>query len=292
MSISRHTPRRTPSTGIAVRTAAVGFSSGYRWAGRHVDWGQLLWASQGAITATINDALWIVPTGRALWLPPTTPNDVTLIGRGVLRTVYFDRARSRTLAREPRLVAFPPLLRECIRRAIERDTLNATIPVEAHVLAVLVDELAAACAAPTLPVDLPLPRDPRAERAASRILMAPGAPLAALHLERHSGAARRTLERLFRADTGLSLGAWHQRASIIHSISRLAQGDNVAQAGIAAGYSSTSAFIHAFKSVTGTTPGKQNPSTAGTDHTEQKDTAVPRVLPVLRDPSRQSKRIS
>ncbi|MBY0488893.1 MAG: helix-turn-helix transcriptional regulator [Gemmatimonadaceae bacterium] len=270
MSISRQPSGRSAPERIAVRTAAVGFSSGYRWAGRHVDWGQLLWASQGAITATIEGALWIVPTGRALWLPPGTPNDVTLIGRGVLRTVYLTRTRSRAIAKTPRLVAFPPLLRELLRRAIERDTLTSAIASDTHVIALLVDELAAACAAPSLPVDLPLPRDPRAERAASRILMAPGTPLAALHLERHSGAARRTLERLFHADTGLSLGAWHQRANIIHSISRLAQGDNVAQAGIAAGYSSTSAFIHAFKSVTGTTPGKPTSGAFRTDHAENR----------------------
>lgn len=269
MSISRQpTGERTPQ--IAVRTIAVGFSSGYRWTGRHADWGQLLWASKGAITATIDGALWIIPAGRALWLPPATPNDVTLIGRGILRAVYFTRSRSRALPTVPRLVAFAPLLRELLRRAIERDTLDASHAVDRHCIALLVHELAAQCATPSPPVDLPLPRDPRAERAASRILMHPGTPLAELSLERHSGAARRTLERLFTADTGLSLGAWHQRASIIHSISRLAQGDTVAQAAVAAGYGSSSAFIQAFKSVTGTTPGKRTATTAGTDHAVKK----------------------
>lgn len=246
--------RQTASERIVVRTAAVGFSSGYRWAGRHIEWGQLLWASSGAISATIHGTLWIVPAGRALWLPPDTPNDVTLIGRGVLRTVYITRARSRRIATSPRLVAFPPLLREVIRRAIERETLTAAIAHDGAVIALLVHELTAQCDSPAPPVDLPLPRDARAERAASRMLMHPGVPLAELELTRHSGAARRTLERLFREETGLSLGAWHQRASIIHSLTRLAQGDNVAQAAVAAGYSSTSAFIQAFKRIVGATP--------------------------------------
>lgn len=178
-----------------------------------------------------------------------------MVGQGVLRALYLTRARAATLARVPRLIAFPPLLRECIRRAIERDTLQAEHPADVHVAAVLVDELAAQCNADTPTADLPLPRDPRAERAASRILMEPGAPLVRLQLERHSGAARRTLERLFSAETGLSLGAWHQRAGLIHSLTRLSQGDNVAQAGIAAGYSSTSAYVAAFKRVMGMTPG-------------------------------------
>lgn len=261
MSISRQTRDR-----VTVRTSAVGFSSGYRWADRHADWGHLVWASRGAITAAIEGALWVIPAGRALWLPPATPNDITLVGRGILRTVYFTRARSRALPARPRLVPFAPLLRELLRRTIERDTLSSTNAFDRHLLALLVHELVAQCAAPTPPVDLPLPRDSRAERAASRILMHPGTPLAELALERHSGAARRTLERLFTADTGLSLGAWHQRASIIHSLSRLAQGDNVAQAAVAAGYSSPSAFIQAFKSVVGTTPGKRSPTSIGTDH--------------------------
>ncbi len=252
MSISRQPASHT----IAVRTAAVGFSSGYRWADRHADWGQLLWASSGAITATIQGSLWIVPSGRALWLPADTPNDVTLIGRGVLRLVYLTRARSKRIATSPRLVSFPPLLRELIRRALERETLSSASPHDASVIALLVNELAAQCESPAPPVDLPLPRDSRAERAASRMLMHPGVPLAELELNRHSGAARRTLERIFREETGLSLGAWHQRACIIHSLTRLAQGDNVAQAAVAAGYSSTSAFIQAFKRIVGATPTK------------------------------------
>jgi AraC-like DNA-binding protein len=253
MSISRQSAGR-----VLVRTSAVGFSAGYRWSDRRSDWGQLLWASRGAIAATIGGALWTIPAGRALWIPPGTPNDVTMVGRGVLRSIYVARAHCRALPKAAQLLTFAPLLRELIRRAIELDSLRATVAIEAHLTALLTHELASQLAQPSAHVDLPLPRDPRATNAAQCILAHPGVALSELDLGRTAAASRRTLERLFPLETGHTLGEWHQRAALAHGMRQLASGSTVTQAALAAGYSSTSAFITAFKRVMGTTPGKIN----------------------------------
>jgi AraC-like DNA-binding protein len=244
----------TAASRIAVRSSAVGFTSGYRWRDRLSDWGQLIWASRGAITLTVNARLWIVPWGRALWLPPRTRNDVTLVGEGVLRSVHLTRARSRALPRFAQLIPFAPLLRELLRRTLERETLDAARSFDAHLIALLVHELAAQARVPSPPVDVPLPSDVRAVRAAHCMLEAPGAAIATLALPRIAGASQRTLERLFRAETGVSLGAWHHRATIVHAIGELARGSTVSAAARAAGYRSSSAFIVAFRRLTGNTP--------------------------------------
>jgi AraC-like DNA-binding protein len=74
-------------------------------------------------------------------------------------------------------------------------------------------------------------------------------------LARRHGAGRRTLERIFRGETGMSFGMWRQQARLLHSVSALAEGKPVTEAALDAGYASVSAYIAAFKRTFGCTPG-------------------------------------
>ncbi len=118
---------------------------------------------------------------------------------------------------------------------------------------VLLDQLPAL---PVVPLQLPVPRDARAARVASLLRENPSeaGPLSAI--ARQAGASQRTIERLFRAETGMHVRQWRQRASLIHALRLLAAGESVTVAALDAGYGSTSAFIAMFKKATGTTPSK------------------------------------
>jgi AraC-like DNA-binding protein len=245
------------ATSALVRTSAVGFSDGYRWLGRRSAWGQLLWASRGAIGATTAYRQWIIPAGHAIWLPPDTVNDVVLGGRGVLRSVFLAPSQAAALRPATRLLCVGDLLRALLRRTFERGVLLAADEMDGHVDALLVGERREALARDDdIPMDLPLPKDRRARLAADWLLANPRARLASLELARRANASRRTLERLFAAETGLSLGHWQQRNALLFGMRRLADGDNVSEAAVASGYASTSAFIAAFRRVAGTTPGR------------------------------------
>jgi AraC-like DNA-binding protein len=116
--------------------------------------------------------------------------------------------------------------------------------------AVAIDRIAEAR---TLPLQLPLPRDPRALRlaeACARIRLA--ADLA--ELARAAGASPRTIQRLFLAETGLPFAQWRQRLRLLHGAAALGEGKSVTEAGLEAGYSGTSAFIAAFRKHFGVTP--------------------------------------
>ena len=63
-----------------------------------------------------------------------------------------------------------PLLRETILRVVERSGLDSREPRDAHLMAVLVDEIDTP---PVEPLELPLPQDPRALPVAQHILAAP-----------------------------------------------------------------------------------------------------------------------
>jgi len=235
-----------------VRTSSIGFHGEYLWRERYSDWGQLIWASRGAISVMVGQSLWLVPARSGLWLPPATTHDVRMIGRGVLRLVFIARARARALPKTPAVRALTPLLREILRRVLARDTLTTADPRDGRLLGVLVDELSEVSPAP---FDLPMPTDPRAIRAAALVREHPAQPPDAITIARHAGASVRTLERVFRAETGLAFGAWRLRARLMHAMILLANGESVTRTGIAAGFAGTSAFVHAFRRTTGTTPG-------------------------------------
>lgn len=255
MSQNRHTPLEA---GVIVRSASVGFRTGYHWRGRKGMWGELVWAHGGVITVAVGQVLWVVPPAHALWLPAGTASDVRLAGRGVLRSVYIAPSDAHPAPAAIAVVPLAPLLRELVRRVMTHGTLSADEPTHVRLLGVLLDELTAK---PVAPIELPMPVEPRARRAALAMQGAlregdPDAPMpTTTELARAAGASVRTLERLFRAETGLSLGAWRQRARLVYAMTCLADGANVTEAGMAAGYASTSAFVAAFRRGVGVTPG-------------------------------------
>ena len=110
--------------------------------------------------------------------------------------------------------------------------------------------------APVAPLVLPLPLDPRAVAVAQHVLACPAGGEALDWLSRHYGAGRRTLERLFRNETGMSFGLWRQKVRMLDSVRLLSEGKSVTDAALDTGYTSVSAFIAAFKNTFGCTPGR------------------------------------
>jgi AraC-like DNA-binding protein len=69
-----------------------------------------------------------------------------------------------------------------------------------------------------------------------------------------AGASGRTLERLFRAETGMTLHHWRQQARLLASLERIADHQPVATVALDLGFRSQSAFIAMFKKYLGKTP--------------------------------------
>jgi AraC-like DNA-binding protein len=73
-----------------------------------------------------------------------------------------------------------------------------------HLASLILDEITRA---PTTPFALPVPADRRLRQLAQRLIEHPGSPLDIDHWANEVGVSRRTLTRVFRAQTGLSFGA-------------------------------------------------------------------------------------
>lgn len=236
-----------------MRASSVIWAVPFTWRDRRSDWGQLLFASRGMLTVYTDTGLWVVPVHQAVWVPAGVRHSVEVAGGVAMRSLYLHTSLPVRLPDTCRVVEISPLLREILRRAMRLQTLDRRTAAERHLLDVLLDELTVL---PLVPLDLPMPRDPRGARAAALIRAEPAAPHALADVARASAASARTLERLFRSETGLPFGVWRQRARLLKALQLLAGGDTVTSAANAVGYESTSAFVAAFRRSLGTTPGR------------------------------------
>ena len=237
--------------GILVRSWATTHPSGSEIPSRFYDWDQLAYASQGVMTVQTTQGTWVVPPHRAVWIPANVVYQVGMSGKVSVRTLFFVQGFARRLPERCQAVNVSPLMRELVLHAVRLGMLRQTVPAQARLARVLVDHLETL---PTTPLQLPMPRDARARRAAERLLLAPGEPVD--EAARVAGASKRTLERLFRSETAMTLGRWHQRLRLIEALRLLAAGQSVTRVALDVGYDSPSAFITAFRHELGTTPGR------------------------------------
>jgi AraC-like DNA-binding protein len=174
-------------------------------------------------------------------------------GTVAMRTLYLAPAGEHAGLAACRGIEVAPLLRELILHIVRIGMLDADDPAHGRLEALLVDLLAQA---ETAPLELPLPSDARAAGFAQRLLDDPASPRPLSELARGSGASLRTLQRLFLAQTGLSLEAWRGRARMQQAVVTLSAGRPVTEAALDAGYASASAFVAAFRRAFGVTPGR------------------------------------
>jgi len=239
---------------LIVRSVATGYSSGY-WMDEHAHpWHQLLYATSGAMTVYAARWSWIIPAARAVLIPAGCRHSMRMWGEVAMRSLYFPPRLDSPVLHHPdcRVLTVTPLLREMILRVADLGALDSRVPEQARLAGVLLDELHLT---PPEPLALPLPADRRAAAVARDVLADPGQEPSLDALARRHAAGRRTLERLFRAETGMSFGMWQQKARLLSSARALAENRPVTEAALDAGYSSVSAFIAAFKRTFGCTPG-------------------------------------
>jgi AraC-like DNA-binding protein/quercetin dioxygenase-like cupin family protein len=238
---------------LTARSLATTYSSGYLIPPHSHGWHQLLYACAGAMTVFTDKTSWMIPPGRAVYIPAQRKHSIRMWGEVAMRSLYFPASFRAPALEVPecRVIAVTPLLRELILRVVELAALDSRVASEVRLMSVLMDELGSA---PIGPLALPLPADSRALAAAMHVLGSPADSLSLETLARQCGVGARTLERLFRAETGMRYGLWRQKARLLESIRLLVESKSVTNAALESGYSSVSAYIAAFKQTFGCTP--------------------------------------
>lgn len=197
------------------------------------------------------DMLWIVPPARAVWVPVGDMHEIHGLGDFAMRTLYFPAEMVAALPDRCCAIDVPPLLRELVLELVERAPIAEEDEESIRMGRVTVDVISAAR---TLPLQLPMPRDPRAVKLATILRDDPASQAQLRDLARSAGASARTIQRLFLGETGLSFAQWRQRLRLLHGATALGSGCSVTEAGLEAGYAGTSAFISAFHKHFGFTP--------------------------------------
>lgn len=211
---------------------------------------QLAWSPEGVLVVRTRAGSYVLPPTRALWIPAGTSHETRASGTAVLRSVYVKTRNCPIAWDSPTPVGVSPLLRELISH-LEDDSLATEQRLRAQ--AMLFDLLAPLAIAT---IDIRLPTDERACRVAEALLTDPGDGRTLHAWGRQVGASSRTLARAFRSETGLSFGRWRTLARLQAALLQLAEGRPVGLVAIHVGYRTPSAFVAAFHTHTGQTPGR------------------------------------
>lgn len=224
-------------------------------------WDQLIHAISGVMSVETQIGIWVVPPNRALWVPDGQSIRIQMHGRVAIRSLYF-QTQLHAMPAELKVVNVSPLLRELVVEAIHSGPLDRRDARDSHLVDCILDQLDEIRQAP---FQLPQPRDPRARALASRLAESPAASVA--ELATTVGASRRTLERLFLADTGMPIARWRRQLRLLQALRFLGAGYAVTDVAHRVGYSTPSAFSAMFRAELGQTPARYfyEPTTANAD---------------------------
>ncbi|MBY0336624.1 MAG: helix-turn-helix transcriptional regulator, partial [Acetobacteraceae bacterium] len=180
---------------------------------------QLLYAIRGVMRVTTSDAQFVVPPGRALWVPAAMPHVVRTEGPVAMRALFLRADAEGVGEARPAVLGVSPLLRELILAACAEPLEWDEAGRGGHLAALILDELGRA---PRLPFGVPALRDARLRRLAEAIAASPASGMTLEDWAQRCGASPRTLARLFRAETGMGFARWRQTLRLTEAAALLA----------------------------------------------------------------------
>ena len=235
----------------AITTLARNYSHGYAIPLHFHDRYQLVYASRGVMTVRTGNGTWVVPPHRAVWIPTETPHTIAMSGLVAMRTLYLKPRLAKRLPRDCCVINVSPLLKELILHACTVRRLMKSVKWQMHLVAVILHQLEAV---QMVPLQLPHLSDPRLIRISDALTRDPSDGRTLAELCRISGASKRSIERLFQQEIGMTFGKWRQQLRLMQGMRLLAEGAKVTHAALESGYSTPSAFISMFRKALGTTP--------------------------------------
>lgn len=235
---------------LAIRALSINYTPSSR-EGSHVHkWPQFLYSKKGAIRALVGNRIWVIPPRRALWIPAGQQHALTMLGPTELRTLYCSPV-SQQIQRHAGALDVSPLLHEAILRCCSLQYLDLRNPSELLLAGLIMDEIASAGSSSLY---LELPTDSRARKLTDHFIRADKKAMSLEEMCSDVGLSRRTAERLFLKETGISPARWRRLAVLSQSLEHLLDGISIADTTERAGYASRSAFTEAFSQAFGFPP--------------------------------------
>ncbi|MFT3799107.1 helix-turn-helix domain-containing protein [Microbacterium sp.] len=214
----------------------------------HDDHHVLLWQVRGGGTdLLLDDVAAFLPVGHALWVPAEVRHALTVRANSVVIPLFFDCDATATTLRAPTIVAVGRELRTLLLAYLQSTT--SIIRPHANITRQLFALLEGAPAAA-----LPLPASAPARLVAETLRANPGDDRPVDDLAHAAHTSRRTLERAFLAETGMSVRDWRIRNRVEAAAALLRSHAAVPAVARRVGYTNVNAFRRVFKSRFGMTP--------------------------------------
>jgi AraC-like DNA-binding protein len=220
-------------------------------AAHHHPRAQLIHTLTGVMTVISESGSWVVPTGRAVWMPAGTDHAIRIAGDVTMRTLFIEPGARPDLPTQCEVIDVSPFLREAIVVATGIPLDYARGGRDERVMELILDEIGAA---PRLHLHIPVPRDPRLARLCETMIADPSLPATLEGLAAGIHLSGRTLARLFHRELGMSFGEWRRRMRLLLSLPRLAGGASVLEVALEHGYDSPSAYSAMFRRILGVSP--------------------------------------
>lgn len=209
---------------------------------------QIVHARAGVMRVTTQEGNWVLPPGRALWVPAGCLHEIRCRDAISMRTVYLSSAISK-LPDHCAVWRISPLVREVILRIASGHDPR----LDAALLTLLLAEIEAI---DVLPLYLPEPADSDLRRITGALLSDPADGRGLEDWATVLGLSPRSLIRRFQAGTGMTFRQWRRQARLLAALEHLAAGMPVTKVAYEVGYEGLSAFVEAFRQTFGVTPGK------------------------------------
>lgn len=222
----------------------------------HADHFQLKWCSSGIMRIHTAAGLFVLPSTRALWIPPGLLHGATYLNGVRELNLYLSAEHCGGLPQGLLVTTVSERLRNAIEDAVQRagnydlDDRGAYDRALLSLLAVELRDIGAK------PLEIVLPEESRLQIALTTIRSQPNDDTTLASWAQRLQLSQRTLTRLFKQETGGSFVSWRKRARVLYALERLAAGADVSQVARELGYRSNSAFIYMFRREVGTTPGQ------------------------------------
>jgi AraC-like DNA-binding protein len=238
-----------PGPGVSISSLAYEYPPAWQ-VGEHAHVSdQLIHATAGVMEVTAAGSLWLIPPQFAVWIPAHVEHSIRMPGAVSMRTLYLRSglARRKTCA----VLHVTPLLRELVVEAVRTGDLKARNKAHAAFRDVLVAQIGKASPIPTM---LAMPVDARALAVAGAVVSEPGRRVDLAGLCRRAGVSTRTMQRLFRRETGQDFETWRRQARLMKAVELLAAGRSVKEVSFAVGYRQPGTFGAMFRKSFGLTP--------------------------------------
>ncbi|MGO1244979.1 MAG: AraC family transcriptional regulator [Sphingobacterium sp.] len=211
---------------------------------------QLIYVESGFQYLTVNEKVYLLPQKHAAWIPPNAVHKTNSHSEKIkLMVMFFDVNKDDLFYHQVSVFSVSPVLKEMIKYA-EKWSKNTAEDVDENIfLSALYNELPN-FVADAIQLHISLPEDKRLTNAIKYLNNNYKKDIKIEELSEIASLSLRSIERIFKKETGLTLSKYQQMLRIIKSLELLSTNKwTISEIAYKVGYKSLQAYTNSFRSV-------------------------------------------